>query len=84
MDPVKGGAAPKKEQVIEALTFAKDIWSEAKVLVVHCSGGKKRTATMIAAIFKQDGLSAKEAIDLIIKAKPDIVLKLPLNNGVKL
>lgn len=48
--PIKGGSVPSLDQVKEGLEFAKKVWGDSKVLAIHCSGGKKRTATMIASI----------------------------------
>lgn len=72
--PVKGGTAPTPEQVAEAGTFADAIHQQGKAVAIHCTGGKKRTGTLIAALLVRSGLSADDALAQLAKANPDIAL----------
>lgn len=72
--PVKGGTTPTPEQVAEAGTFADTIHSQNKAIAVHCTGGRKRTGTLIAALLVRSGLSADAALAQVSKANPDITL----------
>jgi len=72
--PVKGEKSPSLEQVLKACEFAQITWDNSKALIVHCSGGRKRTATMIAAILIKNNKSVDEALQLIHEANPEIKL----------
>ena len=72
--PVTGGKPPSIDQVEEAFKFAKKVWEQSKVLVVHCSGGRKRTATLIASILVKDNQAPTKALELIYTANPKINL----------
>lgn len=72
--PVKGGTSPDLSQVAEAVNYYKKLMDNGKSLAVHCSGGKKRTATLIASLLVKDGMSPSSAFDLINKANNLITL----------
>lgn len=72
--PVKGGSIPNLKQVEDAHAFALKIWENSKSIAVHCSGGKKRTATLIASILNKNNKSSEETLNIISKANPDIKL----------
>lgn len=72
--PVKGGTAPSAEQVDEGAAFAKKIHQQGKAIAVHCTGGKKRTGTLIAALLVQSGHSADDALAALHTANPTIAL----------
>lgn len=46
--PVRGGTAPSEEQVNSALNFQREVDG---LVVVHCMNGRRRTGTMLSAIF---------------------------------
>lgn len=72
--PVKGGTAPTAAQVSEAAAFAAKIHQKGKAIAVHCTGGKKRTGTLIAALLVHGGQSADEALAKLREANPAIAL----------
>lgn len=63
--PMKGGTAPREEQVGEASAFISNINSKGKAVAIHCNNGRKRTGTMLAAQLIQNGLDADQAINKI-------------------
>ena len=72
--PVKGGSVPDHKQVEDAHAFALKIWENSKSLAIHCSGGKKRTATLIASILIKNNKSLEETLSMINKANPYVKL----------
>ena len=72
--PVKGGKTPTLAQVDEAFIFAQKVWSQSRALVIHCSGGRKRTATLIASLLIKDKQTPTKTLELIQEANPAIKL----------
>ena len=72
--PVKGGSIPSKEQVLDAYSFATEKWSRGEAVAVHCTGGKKRTGTLIVALLIFLGDTSEVAMEKLQKANPEIKL----------
>jgi atypical dual specificity phosphatase len=62
--PIKGGTAPDREQVQQLQDFV----DRHQGVAVHCTSGRRRTGTMLAAYLIGTGLSADEALKLVLKA----------------
>lgn len=47
-----------------------DLLSQGKRVVVHCNGGKGRTALVVVSVLISLGLSASEATDIVRATRP--------------
>lgn len=72
--PVKGGTTPTPKQVAEAAGFVQKIKESGKAVAVHCSGGRKRTGTLIVAMLVKAGASPEEGLQALARANPEIAL----------
>ena len=81
--PVKGGTAPTSEQLKSALDFQRSLNG---LVAVHCTNGRRRTGTLLGALFiklLQSGAIARQSEDSVflemkarlLKAKPDCDLR---------
>ena len=75
--PIAIDGVPSEEQIQEFSDFVKEQNSLSHTVAVHCSTGKHRTGTILAAYLIQSGLSYEKAMQNILKVNPDI--KLPIN-----
>ena len=73
--PTKGGTAPTLEQIRELRDFIEEQNNLAKAVAIHCTSGRRRTGTMLAAYLIQSGSSYQEAMQLILSANPDVDLR---------
>ncbi|MBI4781921.1 MAG: dual specificity protein phosphatase family protein [Oscillatoriophycideae cyanobacterium NC_groundwater_1537_Pr4_S-0.65um_50_18] len=71
----QGGTAPNREQIQALHNFVDSQNKLGHAVAVHCSNGKRRTGTMLAAYLISSGLSYQEAMYLIHSANPDIELR---------
>jgi atypical dual specificity phosphatase len=71
--PTKGGTAPTLEQVQKLRDFVDQHHQSA--IAIHCTNGKRRTATMLAAYLISSGSSYNDAVQLIHTKNPDIELR---------
>jgi atypical dual specificity phosphatase len=67
----KGGTAPNREQVQKLHDFV----DQHQRIAVHCTSGRRRTGTMLAAYLISTGLSMDEALQIVLAAKPDAELR---------
>lgn len=72
--PIKGGTAPTLDQVKKAYDYYSSFKDKSCALAIHCTGGKKRTATLIASILILDGMNYDDAMLAITSANSEIVL----------
>lgn len=72
--PVKGGTSPSLEQVEKALEFFLKVKNEGKALAVHCTGGRKRTGTLLAAMMVKNGESLNRVLAILLESNPEIIL----------
>lgn len=73
--PTKGGTAPSPEQIQELHHFVLSQNRLAHAVAVHCTSGRRRTGTMLAAYLILAGSSYDEAIQTIQNANPDAELR---------
>lgn len=77
---VKSGTAPSREQVEAANAYITKKHQENAeentegIIATHCSGGRKRTGTLLAGVMVLNGISPDEAINTVETANPDITL----------
>lgn len=71
--PTKGGTAPTLEQVQKLRDFVDQ--QNQSAIAIHCTNGKRRTATMLAAYLISSGSSYDDAMQLIHTNNPDIELR---------
>jgi protein-tyrosine phosphatase len=70
--PTTGGQAPTYDQVEQFQQFVDTQHALAKSVVVHCSSGRRRTGTFLAAYLIKKGASALEGIQKVQGANPQV------------
>jgi len=73
--PTPGGTPPSLEQVQKLQSFVDQQNQLGNAVAIHCTNGRRRTATMIAAYLISSGLSYVEATQIIKGANPNIDLR---------
>src|SRR5690606_12125222 len=68
--PVPDFHAPETGQANEFVDFVKGCRKDGLSVAVHCRGGYGRTGTLIACYLIANGMTAKQAIDLVRKRRP--------------
>ncbi|MEM1169901.1 MAG: dual specificity protein phosphatase family protein [Cyanobacteria bacterium P01_H01_bin.35] len=69
---IKGGTAPSREQVQQLQDF---IDSQKSAVAIHCTNGRRRTATALAGYLINSGLSYEKTMEIILTANPEIDLR---------
>lgn len=73
--PTKGGTAPSPEQIQELENFISTQNQLGHAVAVHCTSGRRRTGTMLAAYLIAAGSSYEQAMQIIQEANPDAELR---------
>ena len=73
--PTTGGTAPTVKQVDEFWAFATAQLDAGKAVAVHCSSGRRRTATFLGAYLIRSGATYEEAIAAIAQANPTVEMR---------
>lgn len=73
--PTKGGTQPSREQVGELQNFVDSQNALGKAVAVHCTSGRRRTGTMLAAYLIGAGSSYNDAMQTIEKANSEVELR---------
>lgn len=73
--PIQGGAAPSREQIQELQTFVDSQNHRGHAVAIHCTTGRRRTGTMLAAYLINTGLSYSDAMQMLQNANPDVELR---------
>jgi atypical dual specificity phosphatase len=73
--PTRGGTAPTVQQVDSFQEFVDDQNSLGHAVAVHCTSGRRRTGTMLAAYLIKAGFSYDEAIHTIYRTNPTVELR---------
>ena len=68
--PVVDGQPPTPKQIDEFVALAKQGEADGTKIAVHCTAGRGRTGTMLAAWFISTGMSAVDALAHIRKLRP--------------
>ncbi|MBW4465806.1 MAG: dual specificity protein phosphatase family protein [Pegethrix bostrychoides GSE-TBD4-15B] len=73
--PTQGGTAPSPEQVQELVAFVDQQNKLATAVAIHCTSGRRRTGTMLAAYLISRGASVDAALQTILTANPQVELR---------
>uniref|UniRef100_A0A7C3PF17 Protein phosphatase n=1 Tax=Oscillatoriales cyanobacterium SpSt-418 TaxID=2282169 RepID=A0A7C3PF17_9CYAN len=73
--PTKGGTPPSLEQIQELQDFVDEQNGLGHGVAIHCTNGRRRTGTMLAAYLIQSGLTFDQAMQRLLIAKPDVDLR---------
>jgi protein-tyrosine phosphatase len=73
--PTPGGTAPSRDQVQKLQSFVDQQNQLGNAVAIHCTNGRRRTATMIAAYLIRSGSSYAEAMQMIQSANSDTDLR---------
>ncbi len=72
--PITIDSVPTKSQLQEFLDFVQYQNESGHAVAVHCSTGRHRTGTMLAAYLIKNGLSYSEAMGVVMNVNPEIEL----------
>ncbi len=74
--PVTGGTAPTRDQLQTLQTFIARQQAAGRAIAIHCSSGRRRTGTVLAAyLILNRNYTAREAIAAIQTANPAVELR---------
>ncbi|MBE7380938.1 MAG: dual specificity protein phosphatase family protein [Leptolyngbya sp. SIO1E4] len=73
--PTKGGTAPTRDQVETFRAFVDQQTAAGTAIAVHCSSGRRRTATFLGAYLILTGASYPQALDAIAQANPTVEMR---------
>lgn len=73
--PTKGGKAPSREQIQELQTFIDQQNHLGRGVAIHCTSGRRRTGTMLAAYLILAGSSSDNALETIHNLNPAVELR---------
>jgi atypical dual specificity phosphatase len=81
--PIKGGTAPSLEQLQDLQNFVDHQNNLGNAVAIHCTNGRRRTGTILAAYLICTGSSYNDAIEAIGRANPEIELRETQHNFLK-
>ncbi len=81
--PTQGGTAPSPEQVQDVQTFIDHQNRLGHGVAVHCTNGKRRTATILAAYLIGAGSGYDTAMQMIWTANPEVELRAAQSDFLK-
>ncbi len=73
--PTTGGKAPFLEQIQEFVQFIDDQNAQSHSVVVHCSSGRRRTGTFLAAYLIKSGQSVEQSLATVEQSNPLVELR---------
>ncbi len=73
--PTTGGTAPSIPQIQEFQSFVLEQNRLGHAVAVHCTSGRRRTGTLLAAYLIRQGLSYDQALQTILNANPEVELR---------
>ena len=73
--PTQGGTAPTHQQVADFCSFVDTETQTGLAVAVHCSSGRRRTATFLGAYLILHGASYEAAIEAIAQANPIVEMR---------
>lgn len=78
--PIEIDATPGLEQLTLLENFIEEQQAAGQAIAIHCSGGKHRTGTAIAAYLIRQGASYEQAMQTLLQANPGLELPNTQNN----
>lgn len=72
--PIAIDSVPTPEQLNEFVGFVQQHHQAGRAVAVHCSTGRHRTGTLLAAYLIRSGASYPDAIDTLVSANPAVHL----------
>ncbi|MDB9527987.1 protein phosphatase [Oscillatoria sp. CS-180] len=73
--PTTGGTAPTRQQIEGFRTFAVAQIAAGRAVAVHCSSGRRRTATFLGAYRILMGAGYEEVLEAIARANPRVEMR---------
>lgn len=73
--PTTGGQAPTQAQIAEFSQFVTAENQAGRAVAVHCSSGRRRTATFLGAYLISQGMSYEETVEAIAQANPAVEMR---------
>lgn len=73
--PIQGGSVPTEEQIQKLQDFVNKQNQRGHGVAVHCTNGKRRTGTMLAAFLIGAGSTFEDAMQILQTAKPELDLR---------
>lgn len=73
--PTTGGTAPTREQIEQFKQFVEAQNSQSKAVAVHCTSGRRRTGTLLAAYLIATGTPFEMALKQLLQANSQIELR---------
>lgn len=73
--PATGGTPPTRAQLSEFCQFLAEQQARDRAVAVHCTSGRRRTGTLLAAYLVQTGLDWEAALARIRAANPAVELR---------
>ena len=73
--PIIGGTAPTLEQLAQIKAFVDTQHRSGNAVAIHCSSGRRRTGTVLAALLTKQGTNHEKALNVILTANPDVELR---------
>lgn len=73
--PILGGTAPSLDQIEELQQFVELQNHLGHGVAIHCTNGRRRTGTIVAAYLLRLGFAYEDAIQTLKLANPDIELR---------
>ncbi|MEO1507315.1 MAG: dual specificity protein phosphatase family protein [Cyanobacteria bacterium J06633_23] len=75
--PIQGGTAPSLDQLTQIKTCVDSQNALSQGVAIHCSSGRRRTGTVLAALLIQQGDSYSKALNTVLRANPAVELRDP-------
>lgn len=73
--PIEGGTAPTLEQLKQLQAFIHSQNHLGNAVAIHCSNGRRRTGTVLAALLILQGKTYDEAMNQVLTANPAVNLR---------
>jgi protein-tyrosine phosphatase len=73
--PIRGGSNPSADQLQQFQDFVNNQNQLGQGVAVHCTMGRRRTGTLLAAFLIQTGLTFDETMQKLLAANPQVDLR---------
>lgn len=73
--PIIGGTAPSREQLGQIKIFVDGQFSLGNAVAIHCSSGRRRTGTVLAALLMHLGNGYESAVSTVLIANPAVEMR---------